>query len=125
LTIWHRFDIFFFMEAARIKIPEKNIQAAIKDYLRVTGWYVWKNPPSIYSGKGLTDLEAVKDGVVLYIEVKSEDGVLSKDQKAHRDNLVRAGAKYIMARDADEVIKYVENLFRSGGLREIQGRLSL
>jgi hypothetical protein len=111
------------MKATALKIPEKNIQAAIKDYLRLTGWYVWKNPPSIYSGKGLTDLEAVKDGITVYIEVKSEDGVLSKDQRNHRAALIEYGANYLLARDVDDVIAFVENLFRDGRLADCQGTL--
>lgn len=47
--------------------------------------------------------------VPLWVECKSGSGVLTKEQKAFRDDVVKAGAFYIEAHDsADEVIAWFE-----------------
>lgn len=90
---------------------ESDIQAAIRDYLRWTGWFCWKNHQTLGSYRGVADLTAVKHGRVVFIEVKTAAGRLSEDQKRFRDDLLRAGGTYILARsveDAERALKLME-----------------
>ena len=50
---------------------ESEIQAAIKEYLQWTGWFVFKNHQSLGSHRGVADLVAMKDGLTVWIEVKT------------------------------------------------------
>ena len=47
---------------------------AIKDYLRLKGWYVYHNLAGLGCYAGLADLTAIKKGRVLQIEVKAGKG---------------------------------------------------
>ncbi len=62
------------------RILERDIRREITDYLRLTGWFVWSNYQTMGSFKGLSDLTAIKDGIVLFIEVKKPGGIQSPEQ---------------------------------------------
>jgi Holliday junction resolvase len=56
----------------KIKQSEKQTQSAICDYLRYKGWTVYDlRRPKFSKGKGLPDLLAWKDELMIFIEVKS------------------------------------------------------
>ena len=82
---------------------ESDIQAAIKEYLQWTGWFCVKIHQSLGSYRGIADLYALKDGVHLWIEVKTPAGRLSKYQEKFRDDILSHGGIYIVARSVDEV----------------------
>lgn len=86
------------------KIKESVIQTHIKRYLQYKGWFVFKNHQSLGSYKGVSDLTAIKNGVVLWIEVKTEKGKLSEDQNRFRDDMIHAGGNYFVARSIDDVV---------------------
>lgn len=94
-------------QANRVGERESDIQATIRDWLQWHGWYVWKNHQTLGSHRGLADLTAVKDGRVVFIEVKTARGRLSEHQKRFRDDLVRAGGTYIVARSVEDVERAV------------------
>lgn len=83
---------------------EKDLQAAIRDYLRLMGWYVVKIHQSLGSHRGIADLYAIKNGRHVWIEVKTAKGVLSEHQAAFRDAIEQQGGTYIAARSVDDVI---------------------
>ena len=93
---------------------ESDIQRAIRDYLRLMGWFVWHNLQSLGSYRGLADLTAVKNGIVMFIEVKTSRGRLTQHQKRFRDHLTRAGGRYIVARSIDDVEDVISVLSRRG-----------
>jgi Holliday junction resolvase len=89
---------------------ESDIQRAIRDYLRLMGWFVWHNLQSLGSYRGLADLTAVKNGVVVFIEVKTSRGTLSQYQRQFQQDLTRAGGHYIVARNIDDVEEAIKRL---------------
>ena len=89
---------------------ESDIQRAIRDYLRLMGWFVWHNLQSLGSYRGLADLTAVKDGTVLFIEVKTSKGRLTQHQERFRDHLTQAGGHYVVARSIDDVEEAIKRL---------------
>ena len=48
----------------------------------------------------------------VWIELKSDDGVLSKDQQTWRDAALRAGRHWYMARSGAEAVAAVEDVRR-------------
>lgn len=63
------------------KEKETTIQNRIRDFLSLNGWFVIRHQQSLGSLKGLSDLTAIKDGITVYIEVKTPRGVQSEYQK--------------------------------------------
>jgi Holliday junction resolvase len=89
------------------KNPETIIQNAIRDYLRLTGWYVIRHQQGLGSHLGLCDLQAIRGGKTLYIEVKTPTGKLSEHQERFRDEIVGRGGLFMVARSLEDVIEYV------------------
>ncbi|MDA8212187.1 MAG: VRR-NUC domain-containing protein [Clostridia bacterium] len=97
------------MVAKRIepKVPESQIQAEIKQYLQLKGYFVYKNHQSLGSHRGLADLTAIKNGQVIWIEVKTPKGRVSEHQEQFRTDLEHHGGRYIVARSVDDVMREV------------------
>ena len=86
-----------------LKEKESDIQAAIRDYLRLKGWLVIKIHQSLGSYKGIADLYALKNGAHVWIEVKTSRGRQSKDQVKFQADVEAHGGLYIVARGIEDV----------------------
>ncbi len=96
------------LKAIRGKMPvrkttEKTIMQQIRYALNMYGWYVFRVPPSIYGEKGLCDLIAIKNGLTIFIEVKTFKDKQSDDQKIFESRIKNAGGIYILARSLEDV----------------------
>lgn len=60
---------------------EKGFQQAIIDLARLSGWLCYHTFDSRRSAKGFPDLVMVKNGKILFIEVKTEKGKLTEHQQ--------------------------------------------
>lgn len=101
-------------------MKEQQIQKFIIDYLRLKGWFVYKNSTvGIYkqsTGKyipaqmrGVADLTAIKDGHVVQIEIKRPGGKQSENQIIFADDWMSHGGHYVVIHDIDEVMGIREN----------------
>ncbi|MGB9886737.1 MAG: VRR-NUC domain-containing protein [Moorellales bacterium] len=93
-----------------MKVTEAEIQRQIRDYLRWTGWFVIRNHQSLGSHRGLADLTAVKDGWVVWIEVKVPGGRQSKYQEEFQRQIEAHGGTYILARSVEDVERALEGV---------------
>lgn len=84
-------------------MKESDIQAQIRDYLRLTGWFVVKIHQSLGSYRGIADLYALRDGQHVWIEVKMPKGVQSEHQKRFQRDIEKHGGTYILARGMEDV----------------------
>ena len=94
---------------------EKEIQKEIIDYLRSEDFFVYKNTSQGQriqgkgrvksTTKGIPDLTVLKDGKMFYIEVKTLEGVVSKDQIEWMKNAKKYGARILVA-DCVEDVRY-------------------
>ncbi len=84
-------------------VSESEIRAQIKEYLQWQGWFVFYHLQGLGSYPGLTDLQAVKNGQALYIEVKKPGGRQSPKQKQFQQDLESAGGTYILASSVDDI----------------------
>ena len=87
---------------------EKSIMLGIASALGYRGWLCLRVPPSIYSAKGWCDLIAIKWGMTVYIECKSERGKLSQDQRHFGDLITRAGGLYIVAKSVEFALQCLD-----------------
>lgn len=84
-------------------MKESEIQAAIKQYLQLKGWFVVKIHQSLGSYKGIADLYCLKNGAHAWIEVKTAKGRLSEHQWKFGEDVTQRGGVYIVARGIDDV----------------------
>ncbi len=82
---------------------ESTLTTAIMRYLRAQGYWVRKNVGGRFGITGIPDVEAIKDGRVLFFEVKTADGVLSPLQQTRIAELRRFGAMAEVVRSVEDV----------------------
>ena len=83
-------------------ILESKIQKQIIDYLKKDNWIVVKTIR--LNDSGYPDIFAFRNGKTLFIEVKSEKGVLSELQK-HRINKLRQQGFDVLVSNSFELFK--------------------
>jgi hypothetical protein len=88
--------------------PENLIKRQVKDYLNYRGWYNFPIMQGLGSMPGVCDRIAIKDGQVLFIEIKAANGRLSDKQRRFKQSIQAAGGVYIVARGYEDLEPYVE-----------------
>lgn len=63
-----------------LRLTETGFQQKITDRAEALGWMVYHTYDSRRSNAGFPDLVLARDGVVVFIEVKSAKGRISEDQ---------------------------------------------
>ena len=86
---------------------ETEIQRAITQYLQYKGWFVYRNLLNIGAHKGIADLTAIKNGRVVWIEVKTphKRSKQNDDQLQFEADITAHGGEYIVARSVDDVME--------------------
>ena len=90
---------------------ETQIKIGIKDYLKLRGVFVYHNLAGLGVYAGVPDLTAIWGGNVYQIEVKTEKGKQSPNQKQFQDDWEAQGGRYILG-GLDEVMAVFENILR-------------
>ena len=85
------------------RTPENAVKAAVKAHLKGQGYFVFPLTAGMGSHPGISDLCAVREGAVLWIECKSADGRLSPKQQAFRADIEQAGGTYVVVRSVDDL----------------------
>lgn len=91
-------------------------KAAIKQFLRFSGWEVITIQQGPLCDRGMSDLIGIKSGVVVFIEIKAPEGPdrrgkvqrkgeLSDHQKSFRDRLDAKGGLYRVLRTVEDAEK--------------------
>lgn len=114
------------MANALIKDSEKNIQAAILQYLSLRGIFHWRNNSGAFtipeSGNharryikmgitGAPDIICVIKGRFVGIEVKGPKGKQRPDQIDYEQRCIKAGGIYYVARSIDQAIEFIEDAY--------------
>lgn len=86
---------------------ETEIRKQVRDYLRWRGWTIIHHMAGPLSYKGLSDLQALKAGRCVFIEIKRPGGRQSDAQHKFQAQVEAAGFEYILCRG-------VENLREKG-----------
>lgn len=84
-------------------VPEAVILRQVRDYLRATGWFVYRNQQSMGSHRGLSDLTAVRKGRAVWIETKTARGVLSPHQERFKTDIQAQGFEFWTVRSLDDL----------------------
>lgn len=101
------------MRAAQTKRqPESLILRAVRQFLQIGGWMVIRHQAGMGTFPGLPDLQAIKDGRVVMIEVKTKTGRLSANQQAFQAAWEARGGEFVVARSSADVEHLVDCLMR-------------
>lgn len=76
-----------------LAITEKQFEAQVKDLAKIFGWLYYHTWRSIHSPAGFPDVVMVRQGRLIFAELKSEKGKLSDKQQEWIDAL-RDGQKF-------------------------------
>ena len=93
--------------------PEKKIELEIKEHLTKNGWFVFKiSQPGFKTRniRGIADLFAIKDGLNLWIEVKTPKGIQSEAQVKFQRLIKEHGGNYFLARSTEDVENKIKDV---------------
>ena len=88
--------------------PETTIKHTIKQYLKYSGFFTYPNMQGLGCHPGLSDIVAIKDGTVIFIEVKAEKGRQSDNQIKFEKDVKDHGGNYMVARGVDDIDAYLK-----------------
>lgn len=105
------------MKFPALSVPEKTIQNMIEAELKYNGYEVirlnsGKAPVTAANGqkryirladKGTADLVALRSGKTYFIEVKTQTGRQTIEQKAFQQRIEKQGFPYVLARSNEDV----------------------
>ena len=86
--------------------PENLVKKEIKDWLDAYGFFHFPLTAGLGCHPGLPDRIAIKDCVVLFIEIKGPKGELSANQIFFRRDVESRGGHYIVARGYEDIEQY-------------------
>ena len=85
------------------KITETDIRRQVRDYLQLRQYFCFYVLQGLGAYKGIPDLIAVRDGRVIFIELKTARGRQSDYQKKFQADLEAAGGEYILCRGIEDL----------------------
>ena len=92
-------------QVSKSKITEADIRRQVRDYLHAKNWFVFHILQGLGAYRGISDLIAVKDGRVLFIELKTARGRQSQHQVKFQADIEAHGGEYVLCRGVDELQK--------------------
>lgn len=95
------------MECDEKRMTEKEVVKELRNYWKQNGWYVIRNQQNIGSHKGLADFTVIKNGIVIFAEVKGAKGRQSQAQKEFEKNIKKHGGYYCVCKSVDDFLFYV------------------
>lgn len=84
--------------------PETAIKKQVRQYLTTLGWYVFPILQGMGAHKGISDLIAVKDGRVVFLEAKTAKGKQSDNQVKFQAEVESHGGEYRVVRCVEDVM---------------------
>lgn len=89
------------MEKINIGLSEKRFQDAVVQLAKLLHWRIYHTYNSRRSTPGYPDLTLVRDGRLIFAELKSEKGKMSKAQKEWEHDLKETSAEFYEWRPSD------------------------
>ena len=89
----------------KLKASESDIRKLTRDYLRIKGWFVFHLLQGLGCYRGVTDLVAIKNSRVLFIELKKPGGRQTSKQKDFQALVEAHGGKYFLVDCYEDLLK--------------------
>ena len=90
------------------KILESDIKKLTRDYMQLLGWFIFPILQSMGCYPGVTDDIAIKNGRVVFIEVKRPGGKQSQVQKEFQAMIEAKGGEYFLVDCYEDLVKITE-----------------
>jgi len=92
----------------KFKISENDVKLQVKQYLSLKSWFHFHLMAGMGAYKGSPDRIAIKDGRVLFLEIKKPVGWKHSDyQKQFMKDIKEHNGEYYLIRNLDELIKII------------------
>lgn len=88
---------------SNLRPTEADIRRQVKDYLAWRGWFVFYHLQGLGSYPGLPDIQAIKGGRTVYIELKRPGGKQRPAQIDFQRDLEAAGGEYVLCRGIEDL----------------------
>lgn len=90
---------------------EKRVETDIKNWLFQHGIYYFKVHGSKFMPSGIPDIVCCANGLFVGIEVKrpGAKNEQSEQQKVHERNITKAGGKYLLVDNINDVVAYFQS----------------
>ncbi|MFA5383981.1 MAG: hypothetical protein WC364_04855 [Eubacteriales bacterium] len=92
--------------SSRQQITERDVITAVRQWLKLKGYYVIRFHQGLGCHRGLADLGAVKNGKTVWIETKRPGGKLSADQEAFKAAIEAHGGTYLVVSDIRQLEEF-------------------
>jgi hypothetical protein len=89
-----------------LSTPETTIKKQIKQYLQLRGYFVIYFLAGLGAMLGLSDMAALKQGRVTWVEVKTPRGVQSSNQRKFQQSIEMYGGEYVIFKSLDDAIRW-------------------
>ena len=90
----------------KFKISENEVKLQVKQYLSLMGWFSFPLTAGMGSYKGSPDRIAVKNGRVLFLEIKKPVGWKHSDpQKQFQKDINEHGGEYYLIKCLEDLIE--------------------
>ncbi len=94
--------------SSKIKLTENDIKRQVKDYLSIKGYFHFHILQGLGAFKGIPDRVAIKDGRVIFLEMKAPGKRQSEHQKKFQDRIEKTGGEYHVISSLEEIMKILE-----------------
>lgn len=84
--------------------PEGAVKRSVKQYLRMRGWRIITIMQGPLSERGVSDLICIKNGKVIFCEVKAPNGKQSEHQLDFQKSIEFHGGIYLFVRSLDDLL---------------------
>ena len=91
----------------KYKIKENDVKKMVKQYLTLMEWFHFHILQGLGAFIGIPDRIAIKNGRVLFLEIKKPGGKLSPGQIIFRDLILSHGGEYYKIDDLDRLIEII------------------
>ena len=96
---------------AERRITHSDLYCAVKNALQKSGWYVINHQSyrsALVTCKGMADMQAIKNGMSVWLEIKVGHDIQREDQKKFQQAIEEHGGKYMIVRDIEDIIPMLE-----------------
>ncbi len=87
---------------------EGDVLSVCRNYLKKWGWKVYRHQQGMGSLKGFPDLTAIRDGITIYVEIKTHNprSKQSDDQIKFELEITKFGGLYMVARGIEDLEQF-------------------
>ena len=89
---------------AVLNIQERDVSKQIIAALQYSGWKTLRNSQNAFSLKGYSDYTIIRDGEVIFLELKRpKGGKQTKNQVKFQHDIEEHGGRYMIARSLEDI----------------------